>query len=307
MAEKDSNNDMYTIFQDEAECKKTNFFYHGFLFVKNGADRKILEELKRIKIDNKREDRDISFKEISNEAAKTPEGKKTRIVCEWLSLARKYLKKGDLRFYLFGVDKDNLKNFWEKWGYEKSIYLRFLEIGLKSSIRWFTAKEPMKVSHAYFEKGDYNDERKEKAKWLSYEFKKEKFPEKFPDLKNIDVIPSDEVESGDDFSNFLQLTDVLLGVCKYSFRKISSSNPGREQCVDNYSDIVEKFNKKKQSYYGPFYKKFCMTFFPSPSNLTKEEFLEGGIEKQRKAGSFYTNRKTYNERAAEEATEQIDF
>lgn len=30
----------FTLFQDEADCKDSNFFYHGFLFVNNKSGKK---------------------------------------------------------------------------------------------------------------------------------------------------------------------------------------------------------------------------------------------------------------------------
>jgi len=296
----------YTVFQDEAGCRKSNFFYHGFLFVRNKTGRKILNEIIEIKEKNNRRWRDISFKDITGVTADTEEGKKTNIVRSWLNLARNEIQKGNLKFYLFGANKDNLKNFWEKWSYEKSIYLRYFELGLKSSVRWFGKDKreikTLMVSHLYYDRGDYEDERKEKASWLSYEFSKINLPEVLPNPRNISPLDSDEKCSNNELSNLIQLADVLLGVCKYSFIKIAKSHIGKQQCVSDFLDIVQRFNNKKNAYRisSKYFKNFCLNFFPTKSDLTKEEFLEKELTYFQSAGEFYCDRPTWQEQLAKE-------
>lgn len=292
----------YTVFQDESGCIKSNFFYHGFLFVRNEEGRRILNEIIRIKQENDRRWRDISFKDIKGVIAGTEEGKKTKIVLSWLNLACNEIKKGNLKFYLFGADKNNLKNFWGKWSYEKSIYLRFFELGFKSSIGWFGEDKRetkfLGITHLYYDSGSYEDERKDKANWLSYEFSKNKFLEILSNPRNIIALNSDEEISNNELSNLIQLTDILLGVGRYSFIEIADSQPGKLQCVEAFLPIVQRFNNQEKAYRtnSRYFKNFCLNFFPSKSDITKEEFLEKKLSYFKGAGEFYCDRATWEEK-----------
>jgi len=161
----------FTVFQDEAGCKVSNYFYHGFLFVDNRFGREILDSLINIKKDKNHRYTEIHFSDIKAGCNKEY-GYKTKIALEWLNLARKWLLNRKIKFYVLGINKNNLGNFWSNnWRYEKNIYLRFFELGLKASIRWFEMdkrlSKPLRVSHLFYEYGKYSDERKNKVIWLS--------------------------------------------------------------------------------------------------------------------------------------------
>lgn len=296
----------YTIFQDESWCKLSNFFYHGFLFVRNKKGREILDKIIKIKEDNNRRWHDISFKKIKNIAANTEEGKKTLIARQWLSLANKEMQNRNIKFYLFGVNRNNIKNFWEG-DFNKKIYLKFFEIGLKASVGWFMKDdkeiEPLKISHLYCEYGNYNDERVRKIKWIKDNDFKEKFSVILPKLENVSILYSNERKSGLDISNLLQFTDIILGSCRCAFIKIPDSKKGRQQCVDDFIDIVGRFNSKKSVYRkgSRYFKNFCISFFPKRSDLTKKEFLEKRWDYFRKTG-FYFERPTYRYELNKKAT-----
>lgn len=51
------------------------------------------------------------------------------------------------------------------------------------------------------------------------------------------------------------------------------------------TDLVEEIKRLK----------FCIQFFPTPNNLTKEEFLSNSIENILKRGNFYCDRLTYKQ------------
>lgn len=303
----------YTVFQDESWCEKSNFFYHGFLFIRNNQGRRILNKIISMKEENNRRWRDLSFKDIQGVVAKSEEGRKASIVQSWLELANVELQKGSIKFYLFGVNKTNIKNFWLSGNFNKNIYLRFFELGLKSSVGWFgedkSEARPLRISHLYYERGSYNDERKNKVKWLDYEFFRKGLPWVFPSHDNISELYSNEKKSGSEFSNFIQFTDIILGACKYSFIKIPPSAQGKQQCVDGFIEIIERFNNKKSAYNikSKYYKNFCINFFPTKSDLKKKEFLERGWDYAKKAGGFYCNRLTYKEQAAQNATPPLSL
>ena len=259
----------FTVFQDEAGCKDSNFFYHGFLFIDNQFGKNILNKLIEIKKINKKRYIEISFKKIRAGSNKK-EGYKAKIALEWLNLARQWLISKKIRFYLLGINKNNLGNFWNNiWRYDKNIYLRFFKMGLKGSIKWFgNDKElikPLFISHLFYEYGNYIDERRNIIKWLSKDFFRELL-----NHHNAQTIFSDEKKQElldsrlSDFSNLAQLNDLLLGVCKYSFIKLNPKHKGRLECINNFSDIIERFNNKEKAFdiYSEFYKVFCINFFP---------------------------------------------
>ena len=66
------------------------------------------------------------------------------------------------------------------------------------------------------------------------------------DPKNIKLLSSDENESMSEFSNFIQLSDVLLGIVRSSFSKLGSNQKGQRECVEKFIDVIERFNDKKK-------------------------------------------------------------
>lgn len=157
-----SDFDNYTLFQDEAGCESSNFFYHGYLLVKNDYGKEILNEIFKIKGLRSR-DSEITFKEVKKEDYRVP------IVISWLKLADVLFQEGKIRFYVLGVNKNNLKDFWDNsWSFNKNLYLRFFEIGLNSLSGWFKndskIAKPIQISHIFYEYGPYHDERKNKIK-----------------------------------------------------------------------------------------------------------------------------------------------
>ncbi|MCK4520509.1 hypothetical protein KAT95_01405 [Candidatus Parcubacteria bacterium] len=280
----------FTLFQDEAGCKDSNFFYHGYLLVNNKFGRKILDDILKAKGKNSK-DSEITFKQIRKDDYRV------RIVVRWLKLADEWLQNGKIRFYVLGVNKNNLKNFWDNsWRFEKNVYLRFFEIGLNSLLGWFRNDpklyRPLRVTHIFYEHGNYNDERKNKVRWL----------ESLSGYKNSESVHSNpkkqriENEKLYEMSNLIQFTDVLLGVTKYSFIKINDIHIGKQKCIDNFLDVIERFNNKKAyNTKSRYYKRYALQFFPTKSNITKKEFLSNDIESVKKRGGFYSDRPTYRQ------------
>lgn len=283
----------YLLFHDESYCKKSSFLYHGFLFVQNETSEEVLDNLKNIKKKHNKENREIHFNEL-NQHSKSPNGIKTKVALEWLNSSREYLEKNKIKFYCLGVDKNNLKNFWTNPNdYDKNVYLRFFEIGSKSSIRWFNVD---KITHTFLDNGRHDKDRQERIHWLNLDFFKSHLSHEI-DPNNIKPLSSNENESKSEISIFLQLTDVLLGIVRSSFVELSGSQKGQKECVVNFIDIVERFNNKKKAYNNrsKYYKKFCIQFFPTPNNLTKEAFLSNSIENILKRGNFYCDRLTHKQ------------
>lgn len=240
--------DQYILYQDESACNVTKYFYIGFLFVRKKVNDNILIELIQTKQDRNRLGRDIHFNQL-NQASTSKHGQKTQIAIEWIKKAKELLHDGHLRFYFFGIDKNNLKNFWiNSRSFEKNIYLRFFEIGLKGSLRWFSKgnSKPIHIVETILSKGDFEIERKQRLKWLSQGFFQERFAELI-DLESIKSLSSKEAISGSDKSIFLQLTDVLLGVCRSSFINLGKNQKGQQECTNQFIDVVERFNNKRTS------------------------------------------------------------
>jgi len=297
----------FTVFQDEAGCEKeSEFFYHGFLFVDNEFGKQILNKLIEVKINYNERYKDISFKEIKYI------DNRAKIVLEWLYLVRDWLISGKIRFYALGINKNNLGNFWNNdWNFKKNIYLKFFEIGLKSSIGWFkndkSLKKPLKISHLLYEFGNYNDERRDKIIWLE-------FTSLWGILDTQKAIPlfsneKREIKKNKDFSeysNLIQLTDVLLGVCKYSFVRINPKHNGRQKCIDSFIDVIEKFNNEKSAYnwrQNEFYKKYCFNFFPR-NKINMNNFLSKDFVYLIK-NTFYCDRKTFRYQQGEKMQKKL--
>jgi len=295
----------WVLFHDESYCRKSNFLYHGFLFVKKQNSRRVLDKIKEIKKNYNKEQREIHFIEL-NQHSESPNGEKTKIALEWLNNSRKWLEKDDIKFYCFGANKNNLKNFWTNQNdYEKNIYLRFFEIGLKAAIRWFNLD---KITHSFLDNGRHDEDRKKRISWLNFDFFHSKLSHEI-DPRNVELLSSNENESKSELSNFIQLSDVLLGVIRSSFCELGDNQKGQKECVDNFIDIIERFNDKKKAYNkrSRYWKKFCIQFFPSSNNLTKKEFLSGDIDSIIKRGNFYCDRKTYRQQIAEEKNLKLNF
>lgn len=285
------------LFHDESDCRKSNFLYHGFLFVGNKNGREVLDKVKEIKKNHNKEKREIHFSEL-NQHSKSPNGTKTKIALEWINFTKEWLEKDKIRFYCFGGGKNNLKNFWTNPNdYEKNVYLKFFEIGLKSAIRWFNLD---KITHTFLDNGRHDKDRQKRIHWLNFGFLDSKLSHEIK-AENTKALSSDEDESESEFSNFLQLADVLLGVTRASFVESSTNQKGQKECVKSFIDIIERFNNKKSAYnkQSRYYKKFCLGFFPTPNNLTKDEFLSNEIENLLKRGNFYCDRKTYRQQLAD--------
>lgn len=287
--------DNYTLFQDEAGCKDSNFFYHGFLLVKNESGRQILDEILKIKGEASRYS-EITFKEIKKDDYKVP------VAIGWLKLADKLLQEGKIRFYVLAINKNNLKNFWDNsWSFDKNVYLRFFEIGLNSLSGWFkndsSLNKQLHISHVFYEYGPYNDERGEKIKWLK----------NLNGYHNVDSLHSDPRrqkqvnEKYEELSNLIQFTDILLGVTKYSFIKINEKHVGKQKCIDCFIDIIERFNNNKTAYRDKsrYYKRYALQFFPTASNITRDEFISNSLESFIKKGSFYVDRLTYRQQCTQ--------
>lgn len=295
----------FTLFQDESDCEKSNFLYHGFLFVRNRNGRKILNELMNVKKKYNREKREIHFNEL-NQHSKSPYGVKTRIALGWLNLTRKNLENDTIKFYCFGINKNNVKNFWiNPNSYEKNIYLRFFEIGLKSAIIWFNLN---KINFTYLDSGRYDEGRKQRIRWLNLDFFKKRLSNVI-NTRNLELLSSDEKESKSEFSNFLQLVDILTGVTRSSFVKLGENQKGQKECMDDFIDVIERFNNSKTAYRkgSRYWKKFCIQFFPTLSNLTKDEFLSNSIEDLLKRGNFYCDRLTYKQQLRENKKLKLNF
>ncbi len=264
-----------------------------------------MNKLKNIKKNHNKEKREIHFNEL-NQHSQSPNGAKTKIALDWLNSSIEFLEKNKIKFYCFGVNKNNLKNFWTNPNdYEKNVYLRFFEIGLKSAIRWFNLD---KIIHIFLDNGRYDKDRQKGIRWLNFNFFNSNLSHEI-DTENITVLSSDENESKCELSNFLQLTDVLLGISRSSFIELSDSQKGQKECVENLIDIIERFNNKKRAYnkHSRYYKKFNIGFFPTQNNLTKEEFLSNDIEKIRRKGSFYCDRLTHRQLLANKQNLTLDF
>ena len=304
----------FTVFQDEAGCKVSNYFYHGFLFIDNRFGKEILNSLINIKKGENRRYTEIHFSDIKASYNKEY-GYKTRIALQWLSLAGEWLINRKIKFYVLGINKNNLGNFWNNnWRYEKNIYLRFFELGLKASMSWFgndkKLVKPLRVSHLFYEYGKYNDDRKDKVVWLS------KF--NFGNLltkQNIQPIFSDERKQQKqnplltEFSNLDQLTDLILGVSKYSFIDINQKHIGKQECIDGFIDIIERFNNQKIAFNtnNDFYKNFCLSFFPR-NEINKKDFLEKTTDYYiRTINNFYPDRFTYRQQLAKDKNLTLNF
>jgi hypothetical protein len=101
----------------------------------------------------------------------------------------------------------------------------------------------------------------------------------------------------------------LLGVTKYSFIGINPKYTGRQKCIDCFIDIIERFNSEEKAYRinSRYYKRFALQFFPTESDITKEEFLSNKVDDIIKRGRFYCDRPTYRQRLAQEKQKSMQL
>ncbi len=290
----------YVLFHDESECSKSGYLYHGYLLIKKAEEERILNEMLEIKKEHYGLDKEIHFNKIRGRSD-LPNGEKAMVARLWLKKIRSWMLNNQLKFYCMGVNRNNLKNFWNnRMSYDFNVYSRFFEIGLKSAVRWFAEGEieliarELRVTHSYLDPKDECSDisREDKIKKLSLVLREGK-KAGIIDRENIKLLDSDSRKSGLSISNFIQLVDVVCGVCRASFVEISKSKQGQQECVDEFIDIVERFNCKEKAYRkgALYYKKFAMQFFPVKSDLTYKEFISGTSNK----GGFYCNRLTFRQ------------
>ncbi|MEO0128515.1 MAG: DUF3800 domain-containing protein [candidate division WOR-3 bacterium] len=304
LGEKTIDRTFYILFHDESICNASKFLYHGFLFVKEAEATNIGKLLEQVKREQNKETSEIHFNELKNKS-NSQYGAKTRIAIDWLNKSKQWLESNYIKFYCFGVNKNNVKNFWTNPNsYDKNVYLRFFEIGLKSAIRWFNIEQ---ISWCYLDKGTYDKERRKRIKWLNDYFRTSR-PRYNINADNVILLDSDENKSKSELSNLIQLCDVILGTIRLSFVKTSSE--AQSECVKNFIDIIEMFNCESKAYdckNNIYYKKFCISFFPTKSDLTKESFLKGGIEAFRKRGQFYCDRLTFRQQLAQKQNLKLNI
>lgn len=293
---------MHTVIHDESYCNRSNYLYHGYLFVDNTFGREIVDKLIDIKVKYNGRLEEIHFKQIHGSSKYS---KRTRIAVEWLKEIDIYIRNNKLKYYFFGINKNNVSNFWDNHNsFETNIYLKFFEIGLKSSIRWF---EIPKISHIILDNSPHINDVKNKIQALSNEFFRNKFYNEV-NSNNIIALDSKEDISGERLSNLIQLVDLLTGVCRIAF--VSNKNKGQSECLNVIIDIIERFNSPFTAYRkGRYYKKFNLQFYPNSNKLTKEEFLNDSIDKHLKAPSFYCDRATQRQfvKLKEKKESEIDL
>lgn len=295
----------FICFHDESKCNKSNFLYHGFLFVRTSYLDQILKKLINIKETYYKRQKEIHFTKFRN-LSTAKYGQKTKVGKEWLKKTKEWMINDKICFYFFGINTDNIKNFWENENsYEHNIYIRFFEIGLKSAIGWFSKydnnpyNKNFYIKHLYFDpNSEFNKERKDKVKWLSYELKNEN---SFSNLNksNVQKLDSDENVSKNKLSNFIQLTDLIIGVNRVAYVKISKNAAGQKECLEEFKHIIEHFTNNKKAYNknNDYYKKFALQFFPTKDlGLTKDELKNKGINYHMKRGKFYIERDTYSQK-----------
>lgn len=288
----------YVVFHDESECHRSKYYYHGFLLVKQSELKSTLDELLKIKIDNYELEKEIHFSDIRGDA-NSENGEKAKVATLWLQKCKEWLFDNKIKFYLLGVNKNNLKNFWKnKMSYDLNTYVRFFEIGLYGAVRWFAEGEKHRImkelciTQLYFDPKDRVSDQKRMAKTLKLS-RILREANKIGIIKGDRALPldSDSKISGLNISNFIQLADVLIGVCRVSFVKISKR--GQQECLNEFIKVIEGFNCSAKAYRrnAPYYKKFALSFFPKRNNLTRKEFLRKGTERN----NFYCDRPTYRE------------
>jgi len=112
-------------------------------------------------------------------------------------------------------------------------------------------------------------------------------------------LDSDENVSKNKLSNFIQLTDLIIGVNRVAYIKISKNAAGQKECLEEFKHIIEHFTNSKKAYNknNDYYKKFALQFFPTKDlGLTKDELKNKGINYHMKRGKFYFERDTYSQK-----------
>lgn len=292
------DNTSFALFHDESECDISNFLYHGFLFVRTNCLIELIQKLRDIKIKYHRELSEIHFNKITSRDKKN-------IVIEWLSIVKSYMCNDIMKFYCLGVNRSNIKDFWNNGkSYDDNIYSKFFEIGLKGSIRFYKIK---KVSHIYCDNGVFNIQREAKVRKIYYDFLLN-YKMNEIDITNIEMLDSDEKISKNQLSILIQLTDVLLGVCRSSFIEINPKNKDKIDCVNQFIEVIERFNcSLAYNKNGRYFSKFSIQFFPTSNNINKDQFLERGADYFLNGGHFYNNRKTYRQEISEKIKNESNY
>lgn len=273
----------YSIYHDESECEQSHFLYHGYLYIHNDYKHEIIHELSEIR-DKVWKNKRVHFKDFKSDSTKW------KLWKQWISYTLDLIKNKKALFYFFGIDKNNLWNFWDnERAFEQNIYERFFEIWLNWSLWWFWTNpshgESLKITNIYYELWDYNE-------WREKRVKNSFFKNYYNAKVNLDNSPLwlhwCHIQSWDNNSIWLQLVDLLLWSCRVAYYK--NKKQANLDCAESMKWIIEKYINSPFNHNSSIYKKFAISFFPTKNNLSKQDFLNNTLTSDR--WDFYTDRKT---------------
>src|SRR3989344_3265157 len=138
----------WVIFHDESFCRDEQFLYHGFTFISRREGRSILDRLFQPYTEVQRCEKEIHFSDLRGAGTE-----RSMIARHWVNLCKEeWLCSDSMKLYILGVNLANINhNLYSQYSDDK-VYVRFYEIGLKSSLAWFGLKSEQ-ISHLFYDEG----------------------------------------------------------------------------------------------------------------------------------------------------------
>jgi len=280
-----------SVFHDEREVPK-KWLYHGFLFVAVEDESRLLDLILKER-DESQWDKELHFIGLNRTRTMNALAERlTYLFCNHLH--------GFVYFYLLGIDYTQLtKDLWaDRKTRDHRIYNRFFQIGLYSAIKWLFLHKDSDLEKLIIE-NIYSDEKERSINDLFHSmpitdivFKSliKDEPIEFTNQRIVEVNSDHKQELRyKSQSHIIQLVDLLVGAFSQTM-DATSEHEGK--C--NVADIMTRHElpailmKYDDDYFSsPFYKKYCISFFPKV-RMSEKEIISEKVFRQK--SQFYNLR-----------------
>lgn len=261
------------IFHDEREMRGA-WFYHGYLIATTGSVPTLTARLNDLRIATGCV-RPVHFADLT---AHSTTSSRTRLAVAWAKACWKELH-AHTYFCLFGLDLTKVDyeffagNDSARSEEDARIYNKFMEIGLYGALRFFFPWEA-NVNVVNVFSHQRSREETDSFRWRPiYNINRRD--------RNITLTHSQIIEISDDpiqeatypqYSELIQYVDVVMGAISHNLDYFAKSKTGCDEVSDILLPLTEWLVGPRPDYRSPFYKRYCVSFFPkvsaSPDNLS---------------------------------------
>lgn len=278
------------IFADERKKVDNRWDYIAILIIP--ADK--ISEALEILNEHRREIRyngEVKFANVNKKA----KGEKFELAKRWLEeiILDGQMRRGIFYFNILGIDRYNLNfeffgNGNTPKGKYPNIYNRFFRTTFLSGVKSFFHEYDKILVKNIFHDSEGNLEQHEYFSWhLIWKVEQEEDKISFENDEIIFInsdLRKEKKYKYEEISNFIQLTDVIVGAVSYCLDYSNPNNKGQKQLAELILPLVDRLvnsPSNKNSRFG-YFNKYRLAFFP------KQVLRETNIKLD---GEMYTRRK----------------